>query len=153
MDYVGAVETLAEVHKQLGRNQLFGGKHPRLDTKYHRLGAAIDPRLVNRDDSIAHARDEIDIVSVAVRFGQPYWITYLDFEALFRKMLKRLGHGLRRKKKIEVLSVAPNASVLLQRKCACDDVRQVYAVQVTEHFTAECAHLWREVRMQGGTDR
>ena len=53
-----------------------------LTPKYHARGAAVDPRLVDRDDGIAHAGDQVDKVAVAMRLGQPHRVANFGLKAL-----------------------------------------------------------------------
>ena len=80
---VGAVEALAEIDEQFGGDQLFGGQHPGRNSEYHSVRPAIDPRLVDHDNGIAHAGDQVNVVAVAMRLGQPDWIANLGLEAFF----------------------------------------------------------------------
>ena len=90
--------------------------------QYQARGTAIDPRLVDCDHGIAHAGDQVDEVSVAMRLGQPHRVANFGLKALLLQMSQRLGHGLAGQEEVKIFSVAPDAGVLLQRECAGNHV-------------------------------
>ncbi len=133
MDHVGAIEAFAEVHKQFGGDQLLGRQYASGHAEHFGGRAAINPRLVDGDDGVAHAGNEIDEVAVAMRLGQPDWVAYLGFETLFIQVLKCPRHCIGGQKEIEVLGVPPDAGMLLQRERARHHVRHVGAIHVPKH--------------------
>ena len=153
MSDVGAVEALAKVDEQLRRNKLLGTKHPCRNTEHDGVGTAFDPRLVDGDDSVAHAGDQVDVIAVAVGLCKPYRIADPDLEAAVFQVPQCLGHRGCRKKEVQVLGVPPNAGVVLQGKGAGHHIRYIGPVHLLEHFTEQLSMLRREVRRDRSADR
>lgn len=131
---VSAVEALAKVDEQLRRNELLGSEYPGWHVEQDYVGAAVDPRLIDRDDGIAHAGDQVDVIAAAAGLGQPHRIANLDLEAVLFQMPQRLGHCCCWKKQVQVFCVTPNASVVLQGKGAGHNIRYIGPVHVVERF-------------------
>ena len=67
---VGAVEALAESDEQLGGDQFLRPPAP-AGIPRTSAGATLDPGLIDGDDAVAHAGDQVDEEAVPVRLGQP----------------------------------------------------------------------------------
>ena len=132
---IGAIETLAKIDEQLRGNQFLGSEHASGNAENDRLRAAVNPGLIDRNDGIAHARDEVDEIAVTMGLGQPDRVADLGFEALLLQMPQRLRHRLRRQEQIKVLSITPDSGVFLQRERAGNNIRDASAIHVLQNFT------------------
>ena len=91
--------------------------------------------MVYGHDAVAHAGDQIHEVIPSPRLGQPDRVEHIAFESDLFQMADGLGHVLRGKKQVQIFCRPPDASMLLQRECTCDGVRDFVCVHNTQHFT------------------
>ena len=115
--------------------------------------AAIDPGLIDHNDGIAHAGDQVNVEFAAMRLGQPHRVGNFGFEAFFLQRAQGVGDMLGGKKEVQILGVATDAGVQLQRGRAGDDVRDLGVVQVLKNGAEQLHLLRRELRRRRGTDR
>src|SRR5215469_5163051 len=78
---IDPIESLAPRNENLRGNQLFWSKNPSQHTIDNCRIGSLDPRVLDRDHTIAHARDEIHEESVPARLRQPYRIGHVTLHA------------------------------------------------------------------------
>src|SRR5581483_6156951 len=126
---VGAIETLAAGDEDFGSDEFFGGQHASLSADDHSGAAAFNPGAIDANDGVAHAGDEIDEKAVAMSLGQPHRIADFTFEAALGKTIEGARDIVGGEKDVEIFGVPPDASVLLKREGAGDDVGDSAAVE------------------------
>src|ERR1700739_856125 len=123
MGDVGPIEPLTTSDKQLRGEQFFSGEDSCFHLMDHGGLGTLDPRILDDDGRIAHSGNEVDKKSVAMRLEKPNRIASLALETFFAKDLQSTDRGFRCEEKIEVLGVAKDSCVLLQREGSGNGIR------------------------------
>ena len=83
---------------------------------------------------IAHAGNQIDEETVAVRLVQPHRIFHLAAEALSGETAQGSRHVVGGKEEIQVFGGAPDSRMSLQRERTRDNIRDATAIQYHQRF-------------------
>ena len=138
------VEALTTCDEKLRRDQLFGGQCLCRNSENFGERGTIDPRLVDTDNCVAHPGNQIHEIVPAAHFGQPDRIADLAMKTVLLEKLNRARHVLRGEEDIEILSVTPDAGMLVKRKGARDHIWDVASIQQFQHLAKQRLLLRRE---------
>src|SRR3954463_7742395 len=119
---VSAIEAFAPGDEYFGRDEFLRAQDARPYSHDTRGSGTFDPTGVHLQYSVAHAGDEVHKVVTAPGFREPDPVQYFAAKSCGFQKAERGRNFRSSEEKVQVLSLAPDTGVLMQRKRAGDRV-------------------------------
>src|SRR3990170_669827 len=145
VEHVVHVAAVLRDHEYLRENHLFGRNDEGLPVEDGDLPRVREPGLFHGACAVVGGVDDVHEKLSPPRLGDPDRVLYLRLEARLLKRFENPQHDLFGHEQVEVLGVAPDARMGVQRQGTAEHVANSGAVQSVESFAVNLARFGSEV--------
>src|SRR5918997_2536151 len=145
VEHVVHVAAVLRDYEYLGEDHLLSRNDESLPVEYGDLPRVREPRLFHGACAVVGGVDDVHEKLSPPRLGDPDRVLYLRLEARLLQCFENPRHVLFGHEQVEVLGVAPNARMGVQRQGTAEHVADARSVQSVESFAVNLARFGAEV--------